>query len=211
MQGDIQQNLPWLANGTLDAEERARLEALIAGSAEARKALDWELAMRDAIQAETAEWEAPSNTMDLVFKRIEAARPRAKESAIKVFFAGIMQSFQASPKFAFACAVAAVQFGVIGYLWSNQEDPSAYSEMRSTQPALQPTKFIRVMFAPNSTESDLRELLRKAGAEIVAGPSQLGDYYLLVDAEKLTSTVAALRTNTKIESAEIVNALPAKP
>ena len=67
------------------------------------------------------------------------------------------------------------------------------------------------MFAPTSTESDLRELLRKAGAEIVAGPSQLGDYYLLVDAEKLTSTLAALRTSPKIETAEIVNALPAKP
>ncbi len=211
MQGDIQHDLPWLANGTLSAEERARLEAAIANSAEARRALDWELAVRDAIKAETAEWEPPAHAMDEVFRRIERARPAPKESALKIFLSGIMESFQASPKFAFACAVAAVQFGVIGYLWSTQEDPGSYSEIRSTQPALQPTKFIRVMFAPTSTENDLRELLRKAGAEIVAGPSQLGDYYLLVDADKLTAALNTLRASTKIESADIVNALPAKP
>ncbi len=211
MQDDIQKDLPWLVNGTLSAEERTRLEAALGTSDQARAALNWELALRKEIKAETTEWTPPPQALNEVMKRIARSQAQARPSAIRDFLARVKESFQITPKFAFACAVMVVQVGVIGYLWSSLEQERGYSEMRSTQPYNSTTKFIRVMFKPTSTESDLRDLLHNVNAEIVAGPSQVGDYYLLVEPVQLSSALAALKANAKIEAAEIVNALPAKP
>lgn len=211
MQGDIRDELPWMANGTLSAEERARIEAVIAADGEARTALNWEIAMRDAVKAEAVDWEPPAHVLDSVLKRIERAKPAPEPSGFVKFFALVKEAFQTTPKFAYACAIMVVQFAVIGHLLISREDDIAYSETRSTAGAKSSLQFIRVMFAPASTESDLRELLRKANAEIVAGPSQLGDYYLLVEPAQITNAVTLLKGSAKIEVAEVVNALPAKP
>lgn len=210
MQGDIRDELPWLANDTLSADERSRVEAAIAADDEARTALNWELAMRDAIKAETEEWEAPAHVLDNVLQRIERAKPAPAPSALQKFMAAVKDAFQTTPKFAYACAIMLVQFAVIGHLLVSRDEDAAYSEVRSTGGAQSSMQFIRVMFAPTSTESDLRELLRKANADIVAGPSQLGDYYLLVEPAQIISALTLLKASAKIEVAEVVNALPAK-
>ncbi|CAN5465556.1 hypothetical protein BH11PSE11_BH11PSE11_04130 [soil metagenome] len=215
MQDDIRNNLPWLVNGTLGAEDRSRLEAAIANNGDARAALNWETALRREVKSETAEWSAPSNALHLVMQRIAAekasAKSQVKSSGVSAFITRIMQSVQATPKFAFACAVMAVQVGVIGYLWSSIEQERVYSDYRNAQLYTGATAFVRVMFKSNTTEKEIRYLLRNANAEIVAGPSQVGDYYLLVDPPQLKSTLTVLKSNKNIETAEIVDALPPKP
>lgn len=210
MQGDIRHDLPWMANGTLSGEARTSAEAAVDANADIKAALDWELAMRDAVKHETAEWIAPPAALDKVMARIGRPAVKVQEAAAPNFFARIAEAFRFTPRFAMACAVVVVQFGVIGYLVASRDSAVSFSETRSTQHFNHSTKFIRVMFAAKSTEGDLRELLRNVNAEIVAGPSQLGDYYLLVDQAQLSKALDSLKSNKKIESAEIVNALPSK-
>jgi hypothetical protein len=71
--------------------------------------------------------------------------------------------------------------------------------------------YLRVNFKPDSTESDMRTLIRGLHAEIVSGPSQLGDYYLVIAPDAVRSALTALQSSKLVESAEVVNALPSRP
>jgi hypothetical protein len=53
--------------------------------------------------------------------------------------------------------------------------------------------------------------LREVNAEIVSGPSQLGDYYLVVRAAGVQAALTTLQANSNVESAEIVRELPPRP
>ncbi len=70
--------------------------------------------------------------------------------------------------------------------------------------------FIRVSFRQDTRESDLRTLLRSIHAEVVAGPSQIGDYFLLVSNPEAQAALATLKSSSSIESVEIVDELPPK-
>ena len=116
-----------------------------------------------------------------------------------------------SPGLALACTVVAVQFGVIAQMISTRSDEIAYAEYRAIESQSRGDTFIRVIFKPVTTEAQLTQILRANSAEIVAGPSQLGEYYLLVPPKEATPTLSRMLANVQIESAEIVNALPTHP
>ncbi|MEP7085522.1 MAG: hypothetical protein ABI854_12345, partial [Betaproteobacteria bacterium] len=62
-----------------------------------------------------------------------------------------------------------------------------------------------------SPAGEVNTLLRELHAEVVSGPSQLGDYYLLVQKRTAQDALSLLQGNANVESAEFVSALPARP
>lgn len=211
MNRDIWHLLPWLANGTLEAKERERAEAALEADPELRDCLRFEQSIREAVKAGQAQLAPPPGALDAVMQRINQASRARPRSRLSEFLVSLLTPGQWSPQFAVAMAVVVVQFGIIGSLLYESAQEDEYSAVRSvmgTEPALE---FIRVMFRPDITEAELRESVHRIGAEIVAGPSQIGDYYLYVAPDLVSPQLNALRADPNIVSAEVVDELPDKP
>lgn len=197
-----------LLNGRLSAAEAAACRDAL-DNPEGAAALAWEGAIRDAVRdtADTAIDERRGYAQ--VWARIERDRKIRRTPPFASLRARLAGWFRASPAFAVACAVIAVQAGVIASLWPRVADEPEYAIVRALpSPAGHYEPFIRVTFAPSTSERALRALLVRVSAEIVAGPNSLGDYYLLVAPGQAPGTATVLRASPLVETAELVDALP---
>jgi anti-sigma factor RsiW len=99
-------------------------------------------------------------------------------------------------------AVVLVQSGLIGVLMQSAGPPAV--EYRSAAPgtAGAPRPSVRVAFVPTATEAQVRELLLKSGATLIAGPTQLGEYWLApLSGDDPRALLEALRGASQIQSA----------
>ncbi|MBM2576049.1 hypothetical protein JQC91_07010 [Jannaschia sp. Os4] len=162
MSGDVRALLPFHANGTLDPQERAAVEAALAADpALAREAE----ALRRA--RATLRAEAPPAPGEAGLERLlaaidaEAARPAAAPPA----------NLDRAPVWRAAAAIlAAVALGQAAWI-ATRPAPETDGYTLAGGP---PEGAIRVAFAPDLDEADLRAVLRSAGLEVVGGPSALG-------------------------------------
>jgi anti-sigma-K factor RskA len=212
---DIGQLLSFYVNGTLTGPERERVETALRDDAQARALLDWEKALRRSVQNDPQFDIAEDRGLAQVMQRIRAETKSAAAAAPRRApradtFARFREFFRWSPALALACGVMAVQFGVIVHLTGLRGEESEYSGVR-TMITRHSETFVRVAFKPEATENDLRTLVRSVDAEIVAGPSQIGDYYLVVPAKNAEAALKTLQSSTSVESAEVVRALPSRP
>jgi len=211
---DIGQLLSFYVNGTLTGPERERVENALRDDAQARALLDWEKALRRSVQNDPqfdiAEDRGLAQVMQRIRSDTKAAAAAAARRSRSDAFARFREWFRWSPALALACGIVAVQFGVIVHLYEIRGEESDYSGVR-TMIARRSEAFVRVAFKAETTEGDLRALVRSVGAEIVSGPSQLGDYYLVVPAKDADASLNTLQSNPSVESAEVVRALPARP
>jgi hypothetical protein len=143
-------------------------------------------------------------------KQAATAATGARKAKTAAAPSRILEWFQWSPALALACGIVAVQFGIIAHMATSRGEEGEYVGVRGMKGRTQDA-FVRVTFKPESTEIDLRALLREVNAEIVSGPSQLGDYYLVVRAAGVQSVLTTLQANSNVESAEIVRELPSRP
>jgi anti-sigma-K factor RskA len=213
---EIGQLLSWYVNGTLTGADRDRVEAALRDDVRAKALLDWEKSLRQAVKNDASLDIPEDRGLSQVMQRIRAeAKPAAavarrnKPSSASAP-SRQLEWFRWSPALALACGIVAVQFGVIVHLYQVRGEEEAYSGVRSVK-TKRAESFVRVSFKPETTENDLRTLLRGLQAEIVSGPSQLGDYYLVVKTVDVQSTLTTLQSSAFVESAEIVNALPSRP
>ena len=212
---EIGQLLSWYVNGTLTGAERDRVEAALRDDARATALLEWEKSLREAVKSDPSLEIAEDRGLAQVMQRIRAeAKPAAavakRTRASSSATSRVLEWFRLSPALALACGVVAVQFGIIVHMQQTRGEESAYSGLR-TIGGKKTESFVRVTFKPESTETDLRTLLRSLEAEIVSGPSQLGDYYLMVKTATVQATLTTLQSSAHVESAEIVNVLPSRP
>jgi hypothetical protein len=117
-----------------------------------------------------------------------------------------LESFE--PKFAVAALLVAIQAIVIGSLVTRTEE-AKFSEVRS--PAIMsgsPSAVFRVTFQANTSERDIRLLLTMTGAQIIGGPTQLGDYYLAFPDGEHARRVVALQSSKLLDSFERLALLP---
>jgi len=221
MDKDIAQLLPFYVNGTLTGAERDRVEIALQADARARTLLEWERTLRRSVQSDPQSEIAEDRGLSQVMERIRAETkpaaasvtrraPARAASGTTSFGDRLRGWFAWSPALALACGVVAVQFGVIVHMSTQRGEESEYSGVRAIKPRSKDA-FVRVEFKPETTESSLRALLREVNAEIVSGPTQLGDYYLVVSAASAQSVLTRLHSNTNVESAEIVRELPSRP
>src|SRR6185436_1892271 len=157
-----------------------RVEAALRDDAQATALLDWEKSLRQAVRDDDTFEIAEDRGLAEVMQRIRAeANPAATTRNVPAPAARKTKSasasrfaewFRWSPALAMACGIVAVQMGVIVHMYQVRGEESEYSGVR-TVAAKNKEGYLRVSFKPESTESDLRTLIRSVNAEIVSGPS----------------------------------------
>lgn len=206
--------LPFHVNGTLTPEEKAEVEAWLAQDDAARAEAEGLAAIRADMQAEDV-----TSPGDFGLARL--MRDVGREQA-----AGGGAPPQATQRPWLWQAVAA--FAVAGFLGQ-----TFWTQVMATRPgvpggfqmagapavvtpvpappaiplAAAPTPaggLLTVAFAPDATESAIRELLLAQGLEIVAGPSALGLYTLRAD-DPVAAQAALQAATALVESAETAN------
>jgi hypothetical protein len=199
---EAQRLLPWLANGTLDANQREWLQRHLEGCAECRQGLRESRVLRTAILEST---QAPGD-VDSGWKRmrLRIAMPRGDAAA-----EGTAQGSRRRrvPRWlGWAVAAQALQLlAFAGTLWWVHPRPATY---RTLGNAAAPAGNLLVVFDPTISEAQLRRLLDSIGARIVDGPTDAGSYVLSVPASRTDSVRDALRAAPGVTLVERLGAGP---
>lgn len=182
--------MPWYVNGTLAGDERDLVKRQLLVSLSCRKEFERERRLQELIRRDDAETLATNRAYERLMARIEAsdATPRARQRR-----AG---SETAWVNFAVAAALVAA---VSTAWWWRADVPATYETMSLPQPADALTPTVRVIFAPEVTDSQRQELLASHGL-IAAGPPDAGGVVIVsfTDAMNQAATLAALRQDPRI-------------
>ena len=217
--------LPWYANGTLSASERARVEEALRDDPEAAQELAWLANLQQRIQADE-----PTVSDDIglarTLARIRAdTRPAAAAAAAQSHPPAASRAQSArrtesglgervrqwfsqlgmTPAFAMAALMVIVQTGVIFNMSNEDRD---YAQVRSAPATASASgELLRVSFKPDARESDIRMLLVGVQGNIESGPGQLGDYYVRVPAPS-AKAIEQLRGSVIIDAVQPVDGVP---
>ena len=188
-------------------------------SAGGKKPTDWDDAVRQAVVQTAAIDLAEDEGLDHLMGRIRATRqtqqvkPAVKKPARQsgtAWIESLFAWFSPRPMMATMAAVLVAQLAIIVSIWPNRDLPEDYAGYRSNPHAADHQQaFIRVAFRADVRESDMREALRQAEVDIVAGPSQIGEYYLLPSNGDASAAIASLQGQAAIDSIALVDRLPA--
>jgi anti-sigma factor RsiW len=188
--------LPWYVTGQLAPDEAARVGAHVAGCAECQA----EVAFQQRLEAEVARLplDVERGWADMR-GRIEAnddvAPPVARRAGGTTAWIG--------------WGVAATFAVVAGVSWlpqvSAQRAPAAEYAALGQAPAGESGNVV-VVFHPDTTERQLRAVLKAGDARIVDGPTAAGGYVLRVPVARKDAALAALRAEDRVVLAEPIEA-----
>jgi hypothetical protein len=202
MKERFEELLPWYANGSLGAEDRAFVDAYLEQHPEARSELDWYQSLQKRVQ-ENAPAVPATIGLARAMRLIQGDRPTLAER-INAFFGNL----GLRPSYAMAAlAVVVVQGGVImnllGDVRENAEEIRALHAVRVEEGPM-----LKVNFAPDAKESDIRMLVVQVRGELAGGPGQLGDYYLRVPAGSEAAALARVQAATIVQAASMAPGVP---
>ncbi len=194
--------LPWYVNGTLGDEDRAWVERHLAEHPDARAELSWYESLQSRMQ-ETAPAVPATIGLAKVMRLIQGDRPTIAER-ISAFFG----DFGMRPAMALAgFALVAIQGGVIFNLMVDaQEDESEIRALKATR--VEEGPMLKVNFAPDAKEADIRYLLMSVQGHLAGGPGQLGDYYVRVPAGKEAAIAEQLKANPIVQAVAVAPGVP---
>jgi len=165
--GEREELLPFLANGTLDPEERAALERALAEDEPLRSERDFVARLRSGVKAASDAPDPGELPLRRALKRIEREQARTRRPS---------RWWRAA---AIAASVVLLAQGVVivrqHYMPVGPELLGARTAPVDARPLLQ------VRFAPEAREAEIRALLRAQRATIVDGPSAAGVYRVALD------------------------------
>lgn len=162
--------LPWLVNGSLAPAERDAVEQHVRTCITCHRELREQRRLQAAIGAQPTVHVSAQTAFDRLDRQLddlaaEAPRWRRYET-------------QALP-FALATAAGIALLALLVWLVPLPSSPvTPYFTLSTTSASS--SSVLDVVFAPGTTEADLRALLESLDAEIVAGPSDLGRYTIRV-------------------------------
>ena len=194
--------LPWYANGSLAAEDRAWVDAYLKQNPEAQGELDWYRSLQARVQ-ENAPAVPATIGLARAMRLIQGDRPTLVER-IGAFFG----NFGMRPSYALAAlAVVAVQGGVIVSLLGDVRDNDA--EIRALHAVrVEEGPMLKISFAPDAKETDIRMLVVQVQGELAGGPGQLGDYYLRVPAGSEATALARVQAAPIVQAASLAPGVP---
>lgn len=162
--------LPWLANGSLTADERETVQAHAASCVICRRELAELQALQTAIDSTVHESEVPAPDMRRINARIDAQLARA--SRPRELLSTLRRMFSSPWRVAFATQTVALL--VVAALWLRPDDTEpAFRTLTAVDP-LPAGHYVRVVFDPTLGERDVATLLEANGLDIVSGPSERG-------------------------------------
>lgn len=194
--------LPWYVNGSLGDEERAFVDTYLKEHPEARSELEWYRSLQKRVQ-ENAPAVPATIGLARAMRLIQGDRPTMAER-ISAFFG----NFGLRPSYAMAAmAILAVQGGVILNLLGDVNDNA--DEIRALRAVrVEEGPMLKISFAPDARESDIRMLVVQVQGELAGGPGQLGDYYLRVPAGSEAAALARVQAATIVQAAALAPGVP---
>ncbi len=189
----VQQLLPWHVNGTLAADEAARVEAHLGECEDCRHdlAAERELARDVALlPLDVGEgWQAMSMRL--------ATAPAGNDNG--------RASFMRRPiaaGWAVGGAVAASAVLAVGAM--SLQRPAFPDQTFHTlgSPAATSGGQVVVLFRPDATEQQMRAILAAQGARVVDGPTAAGAYVLRLDGHDASGAIDGLRQSSQVVLAE---------
>jgi anti-sigma factor RsiW len=218
--------LPWYVNGTLSGPERERVEDHLPGCRRCREEV--EICRQTAASIQGLGEVAPS-PHPVQLQRVLARIDRMEEDEAERLETGEEQPAAAGPWFGVPrralqalVAQAALIVLLVGLLaWrelrpgavpSPASSPAPYQTLSDPAPPPGGAVAVRVMFSPQATEKEIRDLLLAVHGEITAGPSPLGAYTVEVTAADPVSVVLTrLRSDSLVTFAQpAAGSVPAK-
>lgn len=200
----------WIAADPGPRRERVAFERAIAQDIERRvQELPADIGLDRLIRAAAADRspQAAARPGDAGSRAQAAARPSEHASSSSTpGFGERLRRWFAGPQLGWAlAAVVVVQSGVIvSQVGTPAGGPVEY---RSAGPVdVRPA--VRIAVAADASEAALRRALLEAGATLVAGPSQLGDYWVRPIAGELDALATRLRAMPAVQSADVDPAGP---
>lgn len=216
--------LPWAANGTLGADDQAWLDDWLATTershpelvAPLRAELAWLQRTARDVQRNVV-LPDPEQGLDTLLRRIadeksaarQAPEPQRGEPVRSLWSRARAWINGHGPQLAGACAVLVIaQATTLALLdrGGSELDPlsggTGVVEVKGTV-------LLKVAFAPNASEGDIRQALQAAKARIADGPSAMGLYLLRVKAEDADAAIALLSARPAVvESVQRSNGGP---
>ncbi len=198
----LREMIPLYINGRLSESEETAFEEALANNA----ALKQELAEFEEIAALYPEVEeaVPFPSDDKVFARImdniEAQEKKTAPADPPMLFAKLADFFRTtffSPRVAWA--VAGVQLVLLITLVGTLPDKQDYQTLSSGQSTNAASQRLNVVFDENALEKEMRGLLEKIDADIIAGPMANGLYVIEVrTAERSGEDVLKVLLDSKL-------------
>ncbi|MFN7959953.1 MAG: zf-HC2 domain-containing protein [Thermoanaerobaculia bacterium] len=205
--GEIELLLPWYVNQTLDDTEIAWVESHLAECAECRAEVE---ASRDLAQALRASALAAPFPHPGQLARLRARIDAAEEGRLSRRLRAaqnLLGSWPRPARWLLAGQLAAILIlaAALGVGNRSAAPPTFHTLSDRAEPPAR-TAELRVVFADDASEKQIRELLLEIRAEIVAGPSPLGAYTLKLarqpEADPLPVVLAHLRAQRTVRFAE---------
>lgn len=194
--------LPFYANGTLGDEDRAWVDRYLAEHPESRAELDWYLSLSERLRDSAP---AVPDTIGLAraMTLVHGDRPTFSERVASFF--GV---FGLRPATAFAgLAIFALQGGLILNLLDEAQDDA--TEIRSLRASVTDEgPMLKLNFAPDAKEAEIRMLLVKVQGQLAGGPGQLGDYYIVVPKGSEAAIAAQLQAEPIVMAVALAPGLP---
>lgn len=202
MKNRFDELLPWYVNGSLGAEDRAWVDRYLADHPEAQAELDWYRSLSARLQDNAP---AVPETIGLAraMTLIRGDRPSFAERVTAFFGA-----FGVRPATAFAgLAIIALQGGfILNLLNTAQDDAVELRALRATTTDDRP--MLKLNFAPDAKEAEIRHLLMSVQGHLAGGPGQLGDYFVVVPAGKEAAVAEQLKTHPIVQAVSLAPGLP---
>jgi hypothetical protein len=182
--------LPWLVNGTLEGDELTFVQQHVQGCARCQREVVW---LREVHAACVAGEALPgaSNAFRKLRRQLEnpsPGRPQLRSSWNRV-----------GPWSRWVIAGQLAVIVALGSLWlTGTEGPAQYRTLGAATASAPTTGDLVVVFDPTTSESDLRRILRGAGARVVDGPTEANAYVLDVPAERRGLALQSLRAERAV-------------
>lgn len=204
----VQGLLPWYAADTLDAADRARVEAHLAACQRCQAELEWERKLRCA----HGELGAPAGSGDVeqglarLHRRMAASPPRQRRGAWHRWLERCREAWGDSApwlRWTMAAQTAVIALLGIALLFL---PPSLDESYRALGTPGQAAGNAVVMFRPGASEQTLRDVLQASGARLVGGPTAAGAYVLDIPPAQLQAALGRLRAQPSVALAESLGA-----
>jgi Putative zinc-finger len=209
----VQELLPWHLSGRLEPSERRlvvdHLELCASCGDEFRREQVLAQNLRD--NAESVPAPHPSALVRLLARIEEPHQPRRARGRLRLRLAALYRSTPVTIRRLAIAQLAASLLLIVALAWRTNPGqaaaPAPMFHTLSDAGAAGSASDLRVIFAAETTEGEIRELLLATRGQIIAGPSAIGSYVLRIASaapDPLPAVLAHLRAHPRVRFAEPV-------